>query len=53
MSYTRIKLWYKHLKDGQESVESGSHSGSPLTSRIPKNIEHVWVAINENQQLAV
>ena len=41
MNDTHIKLWYKLFKDGQEFFESDPHSGRPLTSRTPKNIECV------------
>ena len=43
----------KNFKDGQESIESDTHSGRPATSRTPKNVECVWVAINKDQCLAV
>ena len=39
----------KHLKDGQESVESHPHSGRPATSRTPENVEHVQAAINKDR----
>ena len=53
MSAVQIKLWHKHFKDGQESVESDPHSGRPATSRAPENVERVQAAINKDRQLAV
>ena len=47
MSATQIKVWHKHFKDGQESVESGPHSGRPATSRTPENVEHARPAITK------
>ena len=46
MSAAQIKLWHKHFKDGQESVESDPHSGRPATSKTPENVERVRDAIN-------
>ena len=43
MSAAQIKVWHKHFKDGQESVESDPHSGRPATSRTPDNVERVQV----------
>ena len=43
-SATQIKVWHKHFKDGQESVESDPHSGRPVTSRTPENVERVRAA---------
>jgi hypothetical protein len=48
MNETQIKVWYPRFKDGQESVESDSHSKRLATSRTPKNVERTWAAINEN-----
>ena len=45
MSAAQIKLW--HFKDGRESVESDPRSGSPATSRTPKDVECVWATINK------
>ena len=37
MSAAQIKVWHKHFKDGQESVESDPHSGRPaITHKIPR-----------------
>ena len=38
MSAVQVKVWHKHLKDGQGSVESDTHSGN-ITSRTPANVE--------------
>ena len=46
MSAAQIKLWHKHFKDGQESVESDPHSGRPATLKTPENVERVRDAIN-------
>ena len=53
MSATQTKVWNKCFKDGQETVESGPHSGRPATSRTPKNVEHAWVAFNKDWQLTM
>ena len=53
MSAVQIKLLHKHFKDGQESIESDPHSGGPATSGPPENVERVWAAINNDQQLTV
>ena len=47
MSAAQIKVWDKHFKDRQESVESDPRSGSPATSRTPKDVECVWATINK------
>jgi hypothetical protein len=49
----QIKVWYRRFKDGREFVETDPCSGRPATSGTPKNVEHVWAAINENQRLTV
>jgi len=46
MSEAQIKLWYRRLKDGRESVESDRRSGRRSTSRTPENVESVRAAIN-------
>ena len=53
MSEGQIKLWYRHFKDGWESVESDRRSGRPSTSRTPENVESIRAAINENRRLTV
>ena len=47
----QIKVWHKHFKDGQESVESDPCSGRPETSRAPENVECIRAAINKDGQL--
>ena len=49
MSAAQIKVWYKHFKDGRESVESDPHSGRPARSRTPENFDCVQAAINKAQ----
>ena len=49
MSAVQIKVWHKHFKDGQESVESDPCSGKSATSRTPENVECVQAAINKDQ----
>ena len=44
----QIKVWHKHFKDGQESVESNPCSGRPATSRTPENVECVQAAVNKD-----
>jgi len=53
MSEAQIKLWYRHFKDGRESVESDRRFGRPSTSRTPENVENVQATINENWRLTV
>ena len=45
VSAAQIKMWHKHFKDGQESVESDPCSGRP---KMPENIESVRAAINKD-----
>ena len=53
MNAAQIKVWHKHFKDGQESVESDPCSGRPAKVRTPEHAEHVQAAIIKNQQLTV
>ena len=53
MSAVQIKVWQKCLKNGQESIGCDPHSGRPVTSRTPENVECVWAAINKDQWLTV
>ena len=53
VSAVQGKVWHKHFKDGQESVESDPCSERPATSRSPENVEGVQSAVNRDQQLAV
>ena len=53
MSAAQIKVWHKHFKDGQESVESDPSSGRPATSRTPENVECVQAAVNKDWRLTV
>ena len=48
MNAAQMTVWHKLFKDGQESVESGPHSGRPATSRIPENVECVQAAVNKD-----
>ena len=48
MSAVQIKVWHKHFKDGQESVESDPCSGSSATSRTSENVERVQATVNEH-----
>ena len=45
MRAAQIKVWHKHFKDVQESVESDP----PATSRTPENVEHVSATINKDR----
>ena len=38
MSEAHIKLWYRRLKYGRESVESHRSSGRPSTSKTQENV---------------
>ena len=49
VSAAQIKVWHRHFKDGQKSVESDSCSGRPAKSRTPENVEHAQAAINKDQ----
>ena len=53
MNAAQMTVWHKLFKDGQESVESGPHSGRPATSRIPENVECVQAAIYKDRRLTV
>ena len=53
MSVAQIEVWHKCFKDGRESTESDPCSGRPATVRTPENVDHVWAAINKDQQLTV
>ena len=53
MSAVQMKVWHKHFKDGQESVESDPRSGRPAASKTPENVEHVWAAINKDGQVTL
>ena len=53
MSAVQIKVWHKHFKDGQDSVESDPHSRRSATSRTPENVECARAAINKDQRLMV
>ena len=53
MSAVQIKVWHKHFKDGQDSVESDPHSRRSATSRTPENVECVGAATNKDQRLTV
>ena len=53
MSAADIKVWYKHSKDGRESVESDPCSGRPATNRTPENVERVQAAIHKDGRLTV
>ena len=48
MSAVQTKVWHKHFKDSQKSVESDPHSGRPTTSRTPENAERLWAEINKD-----
>ena len=49
MSAAQIKVWYKHFKDGRESVESDPHSGRPATSRALEIVGQVQAAVNKDR----
>jgi hypothetical protein len=39
MSEAKIKLWYRRLKDGRESVESDRRSGMQTQAKQPKMLK--------------
>ena len=41
LSQARTFEWFKHFKDGRESVEDDKHSGRPSTCIIPEMIAKV------------
>ena len=49
MSAARTKVWHKHFKDGQESVESDPCSGRLVIRKTPENVERVQAAINKDR----
>ena len=53
MSRAQIKVWHKHFKDGQDSVESDPCSGRPAISRTPGDVESVQTSINKGQPWTV
>lgn len=53
VSEARWNRGNRYFKEGRESVECGPCIGRLSTGRTPKNVEHMWAAINENQFLPV
>ena len=53
MSKTRIKEWYNRFKEGRTSVDSGSRSVRPSTTKKLDNIERARLAIKGNRRLTV
>jgi len=53
LSQTRTSEWFKHFKDGRESVEDGKHSGRPSTCTTPEMIAEVLEAILEDRRQTI
>ena len=53
MGITEIKEWYRWFKTGRTSVDSDPHSGQPLLTTTPENIERVRLAIKGDRRLTV
>ena len=53
MSKTRINEWCNHFRGGRTSVDSGSRSGRPSTTKTLDNIERVRLAIEGDHRLTV
>jgi hypothetical protein len=49
LSQARTSEWFKHFKDGRESVEDGKHSGQPPTCTTPVMIAKVCEVILEDR----
>jgi hypothetical protein len=47
LSQARTSEWFKHSKDGRESVEDDKHSGRPSTCTTPEMIAEVLEVILE------
>ena len=43
LSHTTVKLWFRKLKSGHESLEDKHRTGSPVTKTLPVNINRVRV----------
>jgi len=50
LSQARTFWWFKHFKDGWESVEDRKHSGRPSTCTTPEMIVKVCELILEDRQ---
>ena len=48
LSLARTFEWFKHFKDGRESVEDDKHSGRPSTCPTPEMIAEVLEVILED-----
>ena len=48
LNQARTFEWFKHFKDGQESVEDRKHSGRPSTCTTPEMIVKVHEVILED-----
>ena len=47
VSAVQGKVWHKHFKDGQESVQSDQHSGEPARSRTVRMLNVYWLQSTE------
>ena len=53
LSHARTFEWFKHFKDGQESVEDYKHSGQLSTSTAPEMIAKVREVILEDRRQTI
>jgi len=53
LSQARTFEWFKHFKDGRESVEDDKHSGRPSTCTTPEMIVKVCEVILEDKRQTI
>ena len=53
LSQARTFEWFKHFKDGSESVEDCKHSGGPSTCTTPAVIAKVYEVILEDRRQTI
>ena len=53
LSQERTFEWFKHFKDGRESVEDDKHSGRPSTCTTPEMIAKVREVILEHRRQTI
>jgi hypothetical protein len=53
LSRARTFEWFKHLKDGRESVDNRKHSGRPSTCTTPEMIAKVREVILQDRRQTI